>query len=33
MVFVEVVLPRFEIPRLLGQIVGSMSPPGTSRLN
>ncbi|WP_232006785.1 thiamine pyrophosphate-dependent enzyme, partial [Mycobacterium sp. 1245805.9] len=27
MVFVEVVLPRLEIPRLLGQLVGSMSPP------
>lgn len=28
MVFVEVVLPRLEIPYLLGQLVGSMSPPG-----
>ncbi|ORW78661.1 indolepyruvate decarboxylase [Mycobacterium riyadhense] len=28
MVLVEVVLPRLEIPRLLGQLVGSMSPPG-----
>lgn len=27
MVFVEVMLPRLEIPRLLGQLVGSMSPP------
>ncbi len=27
MVFVEVVLPRLEIPRLLGELVGSMSPP------
>jgi len=27
MVFVEVVLPRLEIPYLLGQLVGSMSPP------
>jgi indolepyruvate decarboxylase len=27
MVFVEVVLPRLEIPHLLGQLVGSMSPP------
>jgi indolepyruvate decarboxylase len=31
MVFVEVVLPRLEIPRLLGQLVGSMSPEGRSR--
>jgi indolepyruvate decarboxylase len=31
MVFVEVVLPRLEIPRLLGQLVGSMSPPGDRR--
>ncbi|WP_191498151.1 alpha-keto acid decarboxylase family protein [Mycobacterium simulans] len=29
MVLVEVVLPRLEIPRLLGQLVGSMSPPET----
>jgi alpha-keto-acid decarboxylase len=28
MVLVEVVLPRLEIPRLLGQLVGSMSPDG-----
>jgi indolepyruvate decarboxylase len=28
MVFVEVVLPRLEIPRLLGQLVGSMAPKG-----
>lgn len=27
MVFVEVVLPRLEIPRLLGELVGPMSPP------
>lgn len=26
MVLVEVVLPRLEIPRLLGQLVGSMAP-------
>jgi len=31
MVFVEVVLPRLEIPRLLGQLVGSMSPPDERR--
>jgi TPP-dependent 2-oxoacid decarboxylase len=31
MVFVEVVLPRLEIPRLLGQLVGSMSPEGSKR--
>ena len=29
MVFVEVVLPRLEIPRLLGQLVGDLSPPET----
>lgn len=29
MVFVEVVLPRLEIPRLLGKLVGPMSPPAT----
>jgi TPP-dependent 2-oxoacid decarboxylase len=31
MVFVEVVLPRLEIPRLLGQLVGSLSPPDDRR--
>lgn len=31
MVFVEVVLPRLEIPRLLGQLVGSMSPEANAR--
>jgi alpha-keto-acid decarboxylase len=31
MVFVEVVLPRLEIPHLLGQLVGSMSPDGGAR--
>lgn len=30
MVFVEVVLPRLEIPRLLGQLVGPMSPEGSA---
>jgi alpha-keto-acid decarboxylase len=29
MVFVEVVLPRLEIPHLLGKLVGPMSPPET----
>jgi len=31
MVFVEVILPRLEIPRLLGQLVGNMSPEGSQR--
>jgi indolepyruvate decarboxylase len=31
MVFVEVVLPRLEIPPLLGQLVGPMSPDGSRR--
>ncbi|TVS88229.1 alpha-keto acid decarboxylase family protein [Mycobacterium helveticum] len=31
MVFVEVVIPRLEIPRLLGQLVGPMSPGGAHR--
>jgi indolepyruvate decarboxylase len=31
MVFVEVVLPRLEIPHLLGQLVGPMSPEGNAR--
>jgi indolepyruvate decarboxylase len=31
MVFVEVVLPRLEIPHLLGQLVGSLSPDGGVR--
>jgi alpha-keto-acid decarboxylase len=31
MVFVEVVLPRLEIPHLLGQLVGPMSPDGGAR--
>ncbi|MGO9511106.1 MAG: alpha-keto acid decarboxylase family protein [Mycobacterium sp.] len=31
MVFVEVVLPRLEIPRLLGQLVGDLSPPETQQ--
>jgi indolepyruvate decarboxylase len=31
MVFVEVVLPRLEIPHLLGQLVGSMSPERNAR--
>ncbi len=31
MVLVEVVLPRLEIPRLLGQLVGPMSPDGGER--
>lgn len=31
MVFVEVILPRLEIPRLLGQLVGPMSPEGGAR--
>jgi len=31
MVFVEVVLPRLEIPHLLGQLVGPMSPEGAQR--
>jgi alpha-keto-acid decarboxylase len=31
MVLVEVVLPRLEIPRLLGQLVGPMSPHGGDR--
>jgi indolepyruvate decarboxylase len=31
MVFVEVVLPRLEIPPLLGQLVGPMSPDGSQR--
>ncbi|MGO8772407.1 MAG: alpha-keto acid decarboxylase family protein [Mycobacterium sp.] len=31
MVFVEVVLPRLEIPQLLGQLVGPMSPEGAQR--
>jgi alpha-keto-acid decarboxylase len=30
-VFVEVVLPRLEIPHLLGQLVGPMSPDGGQR--
>jgi alpha-keto-acid decarboxylase len=31
MVFIEVVLPRLEIPRLLSQLVGPMSPDGSRR--
>ncbi len=31
MVFVEVVLPRLEIPPLLGELVGSMAPPEDKR--
>jgi alpha-keto-acid decarboxylase len=31
MVFVEVVLPRLEIPHLLSQLVGPMSPPDGSQ--